>query len=274
MKNFLVIFLFAVSVNGFSQDKKDCDTIEPSYLTRLPGFNITNCKYSEFNEKEFIYYVGGKAMKVKKGGVYREIWYTKDPADVRNVSSAQVLQNYNNAILKNKGEVLADNKTFMTASINGKKVYLMIPTSNSANIKSYQIFLLEEAAMKQEITLNLQEAIDRDGKAALYGILFDVSKSDIKPESAEALKTITEYLNANPDVKIIIVGHTDNTGNYESNITLSKSRAESVKNWLVTNSKIDAARLRTEGAGMFCPVVSNDTEEGRKQNRRVEIVKQ
>jgi outer membrane protein OmpA-like peptidoglycan-associated protein len=274
MKKLIFLLLLAVSITVYSQDKKGCDTIEPAYLNRLPGFSITECKYSEYNEKEFIYYVGGKAIVVKDAGVYREIWYWKNEGETRNFSSAQVILNYNNAILKNKGEVLGDNKNFMTASINGKKVYMQIPSSNSASVNAYQLFILEVGNMKQDIVLNLQEALDRDGKAALYGILFDVGKSDIKPESASELKKISDYLNTNKSVKIIIVGHTDNTGNYESNITLSKSRAESVKKWLVTNGKIDAARLRNEGAGMFCPVASNDTENGRKQNRRVEIVKQ
>lgn len=274
MKKLIMLVFLAISMAGFAQDKKGCDTIEPSYLQRLPGFSISDCKYSEYFEKEFVYYVKGKALKLKKGGVYREIWYTKNSGENRNVSSDQVLLNYNNAILKNSGKVLADNKTLMTASINGKEVVLQIPSSNSANVGSYQVFIMEVAEMQQEIELNLEEAIDRDGKAALYGILFDTGKSDIKPESADALQMITAYLNANPTVKIIVVGHTDNTGNYESNITLSKARAESVKNYLVTTGKIETSRLKTEGAGQFCPVATNTTEEGKKLNRRVEIVKQ
>jgi outer membrane protein OmpA-like peptidoglycan-associated protein len=71
-----------------------------------------------------------------------------------------------------------------------------------------------------------------------------------------------------------VVGHTDNTGSYEGNMTLSKARAESIKSYLITNSKISASRLLSEGVGQVCPVASNATEEGRKKNRRVEIVKQ
>jgi len=128
--------------------------------------------------------------------------------------------------------------------------------------------------MEQNIAINLGEAIERDGKAALYGILFDVGKSDIKPESAEALKQITDYLNTNPTVNIIVVGHTDNTGTYAANITLSKARADSIKNYLINTSKITTSRLMAEGVGPLCPVSTNNTEDGRKLNRRVEIVKQ
>ncbi len=275
MKKLITFLLLVYSIAAFSQqDNVKCKDIEPVYLERLPGFSISDCKFSEYNEKEFIYYVSGKAIKLIKAGVYREIWYQKTPGETRNFSSEQILLNYSNAILKNKGKVLDDKKTIMTASINGKEVVLQIPSSNSANVKAYQIFMIEAGQMEQEIELNLGEAIDSEGKAVLYGILFDTGKSEIKPESADALKKITDYLMGNPKVKIIVVGHTDNVGSFASNITLSKARGESIKNYLVTTSKIEASRLMSEGVGPLCPVSTNSTEEGRKLNRRVEIVKQ
>ena len=128
--------------------------------------------------------------------------------------------------------------------------------------------------MKQDIEINMSEGIDRDGKIALYGILFDVGKSVIKPESAPALQMVIDYLVANPAVKIYVVGHTDNTGLFASNITLSKARAKAVKDYLVTKGKIAATRLGSDGVGSLCPVATNGTEEGKALNRRVEIVKQ
>jgi len=274
MKQQLFIFLTMVSSFCYAQDTERCKDIEPTYLQRLPGFSISDCRFSEYKEYEFIYWVNGKATKLNKAGVYREIWYSKIPGETRNYSSDQILLNYNNAILKNKGKVLDNSKTTMTASINGKEVVLQIPNSNSSNAGAYQIFMVEVASMNQEIELNLGEAIDTDGKAILYGILFDTGKSDIKPESAESLKKITEYLNANPTVKIIVVGHTDNVGTFASNMTLSKARAESIKKYLITTSKISASRLLSDGVGPLCPVSTNSTDEGKKRNRRVEIVKQ
>jgi len=161
------------------------------------------------------------------------------------------------------------------ASINGKEVYLQVNTAeNSTDTGSYNIEVVEVDVMEQEIVVDLKESIDTEGKIALYGILFDVGKSVIKPESTEALNLITEYLNNNPTVKIYIAGHTDITGTLASNITLSKARAESIKNYLIKTGKIDASRLLSDGVGPLCPVSTNDTEEGRKLNRRVEIVKQ
>lgn len=274
MKQQLFIFLTMVSSFCYAQDTERCKDIEPTYLQRLPGFYIGDCRFSEYKEYEFIYYVNGKATKLNKAGVYREIWFRKKSDDTRQYSSDQILLNYNNAILKNKGKILDNSKTTMTASINGREVVLQIPSSNSSNALAYQIFMVEVAPLNQEIELNLGEAIDTDGKATLYGILFDTGKSEIKLESAEALKDIIEYLNANPTVNIIVVGHTDNVGTFASNMTLSKTRAESIKNYLVTTGKISSSRLMSDGVGSLCPVSTNTTEEGKKRNRRVEIVKQ
>ncbi|MDO9257697.1 MAG: OmpA family protein [Bacteroidales bacterium] len=278
MKRLLTICLTLFSLVSFAQDPQDtprCPDAEPPYLNRMPGFYITDCKNSEYNDAEFVYWVDGKANKINKSGKYYHVFYYKKEGETRKFSSAQINQNYYNAILKVKGKVLDKKKTVFSASINGKEVYIQIHTAeNSTDAGSYNIEVVEVEVMQQDIVVNMEEAIDKDGKIALYGILFDVGKSVIKPESAEALTQITDYLNANPAVKIIVVGHTDNTGTYAGNITLSKARAESVKNYLVNTGKIAASRIMSEGAGQYCPVTTNSTEEGRKLNRRVEIVKQ
>ncbi|HRG79020.1 MAG TPA: OmpA family protein [Cyclobacteriaceae bacterium] len=274
MKNVFTLCLSLVSLTMLSQDVKRCESAEPSYINRMPGFYISDCKNSEYNDVEFIYYVKGNALKINKGGKYYDLYYRMNEGESRKFSEAQIIQNYFNAVVKIKGKALADKKTTLSASINGNEVYIQLHTAaNSVDTKSYRIEIIEVTPMNQDIELTLQEAIDKNGKAALYGILFDVGKSDIKPESAEALKQITDYLNANPAIKIIVVGHTDNTGGYAANITLSKARAESVKTYLIKTGKIAATRLLSEGAGQFCPVSTNDTEEGRMLNRRVEIVK-
>jgi outer membrane protein OmpA-like peptidoglycan-associated protein len=127
--------------------------------------------------------------------------------------------------------------------------------------------------MQQDIVINLEEALDRDGKVALYGILFDTDKSTIKPESENALQQIIDYLNEHPNVNIIVVGHTDMTGDFAHNMKLSKDRAEAVTDYLIKTGKIDSKRLTSDGVGPLCPVSTNDSEEGKTLNRRVEIVK-
>ena len=136
------------------------------------------------------------------------------------------------------------------------------------------MIIVEVEEMKQDIEVNMSEGISRDGKIALYGITFDVNKAVIKPESEKALQIVIDYLNANASEKIIVVGHTDNTGIFVKNITLSKERAKAVKDYLIAKGKINAARLLSDGVGALCPVATNTNEEGKALNRRVEIVKQ
>lgn len=263
------------SMSIFAQDVKRCENSEPDYINRMPGFYISECKNSDYNDAEFIYYVGGSAKKINKGGKYYNLWYTKKGDESQKYSSAQINQNYANAVTKIKGKTLDDKSTMFSASLNGKEVYIKVHTAaNSSDSKSFRLEVLEVAAMQQSIHIDLEESIEKDGKVALYGILFDVAKSDIKPESEPALKQISDYLTKNVSVKVIVVGHTDNSGNYSSNLSLSKARAESIRNYLITNAKINAARLMSEGVGSLCPLSTNATEEGKALNRRVEVVKQ
>jgi outer membrane protein OmpA-like peptidoglycan-associated protein len=271
----VISLLFFSLISMAQQDKPDCKDAEPAYLGRMNGFYLSNCQTSEYKEHEFFYRaIGGKSVRLKKAGEYRRLMYEKDKSASRNVSGDQIRANYANAILKIKGKSLSENNTFFSFIVNGNEVFLQVENAVDSDDKGYDIFMIEVKAMKQEIEFSIKEGIEKDGKIALYGILFDTGKSEIKPESAETLKQITDYLNANPAVRIIVAGHTDNTGTYTGNMTLSKARAESIKTYLSGTGKISASRMIAEGVGQVCPVSSNDTEEGRKLNRRIEIVKQ
>ena len=118
------------------------------------------------------------------------------------------------------------------------------------------------------------KGIDADGHMAIYGINFDTDSAGIKPESAPALAEIAEFLQSRPDLKILVVGHTDNQGTFEYNVGLSSRRANSVARYLTETHGVDGGRMRAEGVGYLAPVATNDTPEGRAKNRRVELVKQ
>ncbi len=111
-----------------------------------------------------------------------------------------------------------------------------------------------------------------DGKIVTNGILFDIGKATIKPQSMGVINKIYKIMDGNDEINFTVVGHTDNTGNDESNMELSKARAESVKNKLIEMG-IDAGRLKSDGKGESEPVADNDTSEGRAMNRRVEFIK-
>ena len=135
--------------------------------------------------------------------------------------------------------------------------------------------MLQETAFEQSITKVTAEEISSDlienGKAILY-INFDVDKSMLTKDGIETVNEIAVALKNNPTLKISIEGHTDNSGNSAHNKTLSTERAEAVKENLTING-IDKKRVSAVGFGSEKPLVTNDSEENKAKNRRVELVK-
>lgn len=119
---------------------------------------------------------------------------------------------------------------------------------------------------------DLRRQILEPGKTIqLKNIYFEFDRDELMPRSYVELNKLLELLRANPRLIIEIVGHTDNLGSDAYNLDLSRRRAQAVVNFLRTN-KIAANRLRFRGEGESKPVATNDTDEGRAQNRRVEFV--
>ncbi|MBE0644802.1 MAG: OmpA family protein [Bacteroidetes bacterium] len=112
-----------------------------------------------------------------------------------------------------------------------------------------------------------------EGKLVSYGIFFDVNKDLVKPESYPSLKQIAAVLAENSTVRINVVGHTDADGDDRANLDLSKRRALAVKDALVRDYQIDAARIETDGKGESAPVAPNDSMTNKALNRRVEFIK-
>ncbi|MDQ0315649.1 OmpA family protein [Amorphus orientalis] len=133
-----------------------------------------------------------------------------------------------------------------------------------------------EAMETDKITVveasEMEQAIARDGRIAIYGIQFDFDKADLKPESQPQIDQLGALLSDNPEMEILIVGHTDGQGSMGYNLELSQARAQAVAARLSSGYGIDQGRMTAAGAGMMAPVASNRTEDGRAKNRRVEIV--
>lgn len=138
--------------------------------------------------------------------------------------------------------------------------------------------LVETAAMESKMITVDASAMARDiaakGHVALYGILFDTDKTDIKPESATTIAEIAKFLQQQPTVKLYVVGHTDKVGGYDYNVGLSLRRAAAVVQELAGKHGVPAARLKPAGTGPLAPIAPNEAEDGRAKNRRVELVKQ
>ncbi len=118
----------------------------------------------------------------------------------------------------------------------------------------------------------LYDRIVADGKFVTRGILFDVNKATIKPESMGVINQIVKMMKAHEDLKLRVEGHTDSDGEKGFNQELSEKRAAAVKDVLV-ESGIASSRLKTKGHGESKPVNDNSTPEGKANNRRVEFVK-
>jgi len=131
---------------------------------------------------------------------------------------------------------------------------------------------IQQKMVKEDVSYMLRE-LSSAGRVSLYGIYFDVDKTELKPESEPVLAEVQKVLLQAPSLRLLVVGHTDNTGRPDHNQLLSEGRAQSVVGALVSRG-VDQSRLSAQGKGDSQPVSSNQTEEGRTKNRRVELVKQ
>ncbi len=132
---------------------------------------------------------------------------------------------------------------------------------------------LDDSKIEVVTADKISKELGDQGRIALYGIYFDTGKANIKPESDAALSEIIKALGSQSDLKLHVVGHTDNIGTFDYNMILSKQRANSVVTALVSRG-IEAGRLTANGVSSLAPIASNATEEGRAKNRRVELVAQ
>lgn len=158
-------------------------------------------------------------------------------------------------------------------SKDGIGYYITVIPGYGLGEQGYEVTVLETKEMEQQIDLEgIEKAMQDNGKVSLYGILFDTGSDKIEPESETEIKLIADYLKKNPKVKVYVVGHTDNTGSYENNLALSQRRAASVNASLQKVHGIAPDRLTAAGVGPVAPEAKNTTENGRKKNRRVEVV--
>lgn len=119
---------------------------------------------------------------------------------------------------------------------------------------------------------DMAKEISATGSVSLYGIFFDTNSSTVREDSTTTLQEIAKLFQLQPDLNLLVVGHTDNAGAFEYNRNLSQNRAQSVVQELSENYGISQERLLPVGVSYASPVSSNATEEGRALNRRVELV--
>jgi outer membrane protein OmpA-like peptidoglycan-associated protein len=256
------------------QDAKGCK--DHPLFTRMPNTYIYECKFTEFDAREWPDPDTQGKTNVKVEGKYWFVQYYSQKGFEDKRSDLQVSRNYSNAMKKIGGSVYEayDTKTYMKLLKGGKEIWAYVASYRGENIR---IEIIEKEAMKQEVTADakfMAEGLSSTGHVAIYGIYFDFNKSDLKPESDPALKEIAKLLIGTPNLKVFIVGHTDNVGGIDYNMKLSQARAGAVLKELTTTYKVNPQRLKAFGVGQLAPVAPNKTEEGRAKNRRVELVEQ
>lgn len=119
---------------------------------------------------------------------------------------------------------------------------------------------------------DLAARLERTGSAVLADLIFETGSARLGEGDYASLAALAAYLAANPSRTVALVGHTDSTGALEANIALSRRRAASVRERLVTAHDVPRDRMQAEGMGYLSPVASNLTEAGREANRRVEVI--
>ncbi len=249
---------------------------DPDIFSRMPGFRISSYEALEFDRYEF---KTGSAKTEKVEGRRTFVAYTAK-GGISHPSGLQVIRNYVNAAKAIGGSQVFEYEDggtqYSTIRIIKEDSEVWVEVSG-ANNGMYNVQLVKKQLMKQEVVANadvLSRGIKETGRVAVYGIYFDTGKADLKPASDPTLAEIVKMLKADANLKIYVVGHTDNAGQFANNVKLSQDRAASVANALVSKHGIAAARLTPFGAGPTSPILSNKTDEGKAKNRRVELVGQ
>jgi OOP family OmpA-OmpF porin len=267
---FLVLAGFGLSMAA-DQDVKGSK--DHPLLSRMPNFYISGYKDTEFDSHKFIPQ-DKKPVSIEGHKYYIEYRLNKG---AQEPGELKIRRNIQDALKKVGGkEVFDDNFNKVSTIVlqkEGKETWVEVRSYNNM----YRLSIVEKGIMKQEVVANAEvmgNDINSTGHVSIYGIYFDTGKSEIKPESGAAISEIAKLLENNVALKLYVVGHTDNAGSFDSNMKLSKDRADAVAKALTGKHGIAAARLKPYGVASLAPVTSNDTEDGKAKNRRVELVKQ
>lgn len=268
----LPVLVLALPVTARA-DKQGCT--DPSlFPTRMPGYEIANCQTSGFEAYDFY---TPKGPKHREEGKLTFLTYSLVRGETE-ASGIAVVRNYENAFKALGGTIVATDPrgnwwTNGKVMIDGKEVWFQAERGNG----KIWLRIIEKAAMEQHIVADaaaIHGDLKRTGHVAIEGIYFDTNKATIKPESTAALDEIAKLLKTEAGLKLWVVGHTDWVGKLDDNVKLAQARAEAVVKALTSSYGISGPRLKAQGVGPYAPISSNETDEGRTKNRRVELVKQ
>ncbi len=266
----LIVLFIMLGLSYAQDDYKGCS--DHPMFSRIQNFYISSCQEVEYDSHNFYDEKGKKQVieghkwrisyKIKKGSA---------PAGVLKIK-----KNYINAVKKIGGHVLKEGgHCFMKVDQAGRETWVELNTATTTTGDNYSLIIVQTAVMEQEVIADpdaMASDINATGHFTVYGIYFDHDSDAVKSESEPALKLIAKMLKANENLNVYVVGHTDTTGEPAYNMELSRKRAQAVADQLVKIYSISPKRLKAEGIGSLSPISTNRTEEGKKLNRRVELV--
>jgi len=242
-------------------------------FTRMQGMRIVSCRTVDFDR---VMFKTGKATQVPVEGRRFEVRYTLADPKAALPGPLAIIRNHQQAIAAIGGTTEYEDQRYTTVKVSrdGREVWTQVDTAWG---RGYLLTIIEKQAMAQQVVASAElfgSGLKATGHVEVPGIYFDTGKSELKAESDAAVAEVAKLLKADPALKVFVVGHTDNVASLDLNTKLSQARAEAVVQALVTKHGIAAARLMGRGVGPLAPVASNDAEDGRAKNRRVELVKQ
>ena len=240
---------------------------DSSLIGRFPGSAISACV--DKPDDAFAFQMGNAPQK-KMEGEFHQVNYDFPST----ASKAQVVRNLNTALRTAGYTFDYDSGAYGDFTVHKGKTWIQIEVSGGGSYRETFIF---ETQLTQDVVANakdLASGLTSNGHTVVTGIHFDTGKAEVKADSATALQEVVKLLKADSALKLFVVGHTDTVGDLAGNLDLSKRRALAVVQILTTQYAIGADRLQAYGNGPYAPLASNDTEDGRALNRRVELVKQ
>jgi OmpA-OmpF porin, OOP family len=268
-----ILFIAACFATAAAQQKDDPKCKDHPLFTRMPEYWIHHCDERTFNA--YAFKTGQNRTENIEGHSWKISYYPQGTAQTKP-SEVQILRNYENAMASLGGKVVFAEKGRETMRLtkDGKDYWVEVTAEFTGK---YGLTIFERKAMDQDVVANaeaLADGLKTTGHCVVNGIYFDTGKSDLKPESDRAIGEIAKLMKGNSSLNLYVVGHTDTEGGLESNMTLSQNRANAVMQALIGSHGIAASRLKAFGNGPYAPVASNDNEDGKARNRRVELVKQ
>jgi OOP family OmpA-OmpF porin len=269
---FVFVGVLFLTSTAFAQDDVEGSKDHP-LITRMPGYYIGDYTAKEFNSVPF---KNSQGREANVEGKYLYIDYLVKNG-VNAASDVQILRNFINALQRIGGKVVYQGaeELYMKVEKGGGTTWVHVTPYSGG--EEYVLEVVEEQAMTQYVTADaaaLSAELNATGHVAVYGITFDGDKADLRPEAQAAMAEVAKLLKQNPSLKLFVVGHTANVGDVASGLKLSQERAAAVVKALTQEHGIQVSRLSAFGAGPYCPVATNLTEEGRAKNRRVELVQQ